>query len=105
MRMQYELYALDRFAPLEQEGLCNFDEPMLKLPPGGEDVVVKELDDTSSMSSGMSWFLESPSGSEHGDDDAVSVRSLCESENDDEAVVCTSEGEDKGKLEPDEVKV
>ncbi|MCJ1468890.1 hypothetical protein MMC07_007520 [Pseudocyphellaria aurata] len=86
VRMQYELYALHSFHAGEQEEDCNFDEPMsANPPPGGKDVVVN-LDDTSSMSSGMNWFLETPSRSEYGDDDAASVSSLGEPENDDEPV-------------------
>ena len=124
--MQFEIYTLSHFAPLEQGHLIHDDDPTFsqvpwELPWQDSDMNVWD-DDTGSTSSGMGWFLPSPSESEQGDDDAMSFHSSCESENkDDDTVVrptCQPDGQnkkaedaapaarlnDKGKIAPKKFK-
>lgn len=96
LRIEYELRELGHVEPLVLQYLDDEDEETfselptsLELPSEENDGSRgKAWDDTSSMSSGMGWFQESPPESEFGDDDAMSFHSSCESENkDDEAIV------------------
>lgn len=118
LRMQFELYGLDHFDSFAQEYLDDIDETQFSQMPREEDNEVggTAWDDTSSMSSGMDWFLPSPSESEFGDDDAMSLHAWCESQKkDDEASVArerkkaedalhAAELDDQGKLAPDQAK-
>lgn len=121
LRMQYELYTLDHFDSFAQEYLDDkgIDEATFSQMLREEDNEVGETawDDTTSMSSGMDWFLPSPSESEFGDDDAISLHVWCESQKkDDEAYVAkekknaedalhAAELVDQGKPTPDQVKI
>lgn len=101
MRLQYELYRLSQFRPLAQQYVTDDkdEETSEQLFCEAKEVGKKSWDDTSSMSSGMEWFLPSDSESEFGDDDAVSLHSSCESENRDDE---DDEGNDTGKLLPEQ---
>lgn len=76
LRMQFELETLQQFPSLAQEYLTDETDGVMPQSP-------KEEDDTSSVSSGMEWFLPSPCESEfeEDDDDVMSFYSSCESEN------------------------
>ena len=98
--MQHELYRLDRFPPFPQEYLTDeIDEAMCSQPPWEEADECAETacdDDICSMSSGMGWFLPSPSGSEYRDDDDLSQLSW-ESENENDGAVVRQSSEYEGE--------